>query len=291
MVTQRERIIDRLMAPYGISADEVLADADIARGCYAIQERQGVRLITAEPLMRKEVNGISSRRSKLLRHEDLPAQVADARMYWLPFMLEAMRKASLREQGLSATMRPAWSILVNPVTLAAATATGIPAKRLAYTEHKEGRIAFSPLHGDGFEDHPSTHCYTRDFSHHEGSDYLQGSYMRATSYIASLALQLLEDTRFPIRSVSDQGGPYTMMEIRQQLPETTCIAVIGRPLSDLLDVPGFEPGTQAGSAVIRGAKPSTTDGRTLLDVERMHIPAVEPTAGTDMRWAIAWSKR
>ena len=291
MESIRETIIDRLMRPYRISAAEVLRDADIARGCTVVEDDGHVVLVTGAPLMGNTDGGISGRASRRIAADDVRAMVADATTTWLPFILAAMRKVSLRRQLLGAPMRPSWSILVNAVTLAAATATDIPAARLARCVRKDGLPSFPGLHDDGFEDHLSTAVYVRDDSHHEGADYLRGEYMRSQNdYVINHALQLLEDTRFPIRSVSDQNGAWTMLEVRRLLPETTCAALVGRPLSDLLEIPGFGPGTVAGSCIIKGATPKEANGRTVLDVQRRRVPATTPPADADMRWAAAWAK-
>ena len=291
MATLRERILTRMLAPYGITAGEALEDAGIARGCYPKVQRDGVRLFTGPPLMGSEPGGITGRAGRLIPHDDMRGMVADAIASWLPFVLRAMRTASLRRHGYGPGLSPTWSILVNPVVLAAATATGIPAARLATMRREGGKPVFPGLHDDGYEVHPDTACYVRDHSHHEGADYLRGRFLGDRSeHLVDHALQLLEDTRFPIRSVSDQGGRHTMIELRRLLPETTCAALAGRPLSDALDLPGFESGTAAGSVPIAEAAPGPDNGRTTLHVERRRVPATPPPADADMRWAIAWTK-
>lgn len=183
-------------------------------------------------------------------------------------------------------MRPGWSILVNPITLAVAEAAGIPGLRLARSRLRDRKREFVPMHEAGsFEDFPSTRHYVRDGSHHDGADYLEGQFLlNHADHVVRHALQLLEDVRFPVRSVSDNAGRETMVELRGMLPETACAVLVGRPLSDLLGIPGFEPGTPAGDCTITKAESNEATGRTSLDVGRCFVPAVTPFAGMDMRW-------
>jgi len=287
MRTIREAIIDRMMKPYGVTAAEALAIEGVEQGCQIVENRHTMLMITGGT-----GTEVGSHTSHPMRSDDVRGQIAEATSRWLPLILNEMRRATLREQGRKATARPHWSILVNPITLATAVATGIPAGRLAHSDLCDGKPVFPGLHDAGFEDHASTSCYQRDFSHHEGADYLRGVFAGTRAdYVANHALQLLEDTRFPIRSVTDQGGASTMIEIRGLLPESTCVAMVGRPLSDVIDLPGFEPGTAAGSTCVMKAATRAQDGRTILEARRRHVPAITPPRGADMRWAMPWTAR
>lgn len=291
MATLRERIMGRLLAPYGISAHEALEDPLIARGCYPKVQAGGVRIFTGPPLIGSQPGGIGSRTGRLIPHDDMKGMVSDAIASWLPFILRSMRRSALRRQGYGAGLSATWSVLVNPVTLAAASAAGIPGARLASMRRNGNRMEFPGLHEDGREAVSDTAVYVRDLSHRDDDDYLKGQFAGDRSeHLVLHALQLLEDTRFPIRSVSDQGNRHTMMELRRLLPETTCAALGGRPLCDLIDLPGFDPGTPAGAVPIVDAVPNEITGRTVISVKRQHVPATTPPPDADMRWALAWTR-
>lgn len=276
MSDTRSRLLGILLAPHGVTADEVLADGEIEKGCMVVDGR-GLRVVTRAPLVRNTSQAMAD------DDEDALRRMADN---WMPFLSRSMRTASLRKQGLGAMMSPSWSILVNPITLAVAETTGIPARRLTTSRLHEGKREFVPLHDGDFEDMPSTDYYVRDGIHHDGADYLHGQFLlNHADHVVRHALQLLEDTRFPIRSVSDAEGRETHIQLRILLPETTCTALTGRPLSDLLDIPGFGPGTDAGRQTIVSVEPKDVNGRTIVRSTRCFVPATPPPADADMRWA------
>lgn len=274
---QRERLLDILLSPYGVTPDEVLADNEVARGLRILDDRSGLRVITAPPLVKN---------TAYAPFDDETRALERMRFNWMPFLSRTMRTASLRQQRLGAPMRPAWSILVNPVTLMTARATGMPGRRLIRSRLHEGKRVFVPLHENDFEDMPNTIHYVRDGSHHDGADYLHGQFLlNHADHVVKHALQLLEDTRFPVRSVSDANGRETILEIRSLLPETTCGALIGRPLSDLIDLPGLGPGTAGGDLELTEATPNVARGTTEIKLRRCFVPAEDPHDGVDMRWA------
>lgn len=275
-MNQRIRLLGILLAPHGVAPDEALADNEIERALRLVEEGGGYRVLTLRPLVQYVCH------APLVDEE---TAIARMRSDWMPFLSRRMRAASLQAQGLDDQARPPWSLLVNPLTLALAEMSGIPGARLVRSRMRAGRPEFLPLHGDAFEDMPSTSRYVRDGTHHEGADYLHGQFlMNHADHVAKHALQLLEDVRFPIRSASDANGRHTILELRNELSSTVCQALVGRRIGEVLDMPGIGLAMGAGDAVIMEAEPDEKEGRTRLSLTRSFMPAVAAPEGADMRW-------
>lgn len=278
MATIRERVMEQLLAPYGIAVEDVMACDRVPRACYVAMATGGYRIVIDAPVQTPR------RAHECIPFTDEEALTRSARN-WLPIMSQDLRHRALLSAGLGARHRPDWSLVVDETLRAIAVAAGIPAERLCRWETKGGRTTFPDLHGSGREDVADTPWYSHD-THHEDDraewDYLRGSWMDGEdAHRARHALQLLEDDTFPIRSISAQGGS-PMLEMRRLLPSSIATAAVGRRLGEVVEIPGLDAGT---SATIRTIQLDEEKGRTMMTIDPMPTPAAEPPAGICMKWA------
>lgn len=278
MATIREHVMERLLRPYGIAVEDVMACERVPRACYVAMGAGGYRIVVDAPVRTPR------RAFECIPFADEAALTRSARC-WLPIMSQDLRHRSLLSAGLGPRHRPDWSLVVDATLRAIAVAVGIPPERLCRWETRGGRLAFPDLHGAGREEVADTAWYSHD-AHHVGDrtewDYLRGGWMDGDDdHHARHALQLLEDETFPIRSFSAQGGS-PMIELRRLLPASAATAAVGRRLCDIVEIPGLDAAT---SAVIRSVEFDEENGRTTMTIDPMPVPAAEPPDGVCMKWA------
>ena len=288
----RNLLLRAILRPHGIDPDEVLEDDGIHRGCIA--ERRGAqwRIVTGPPLvpnalvrpMTGMMNALRDAEESRAREPDgLADAIERARADWSGFLSRVMRDRSVETATGDRTARPAWSILASPVTRAVAALAGLDTEHL--TRNQGGGAPRFPTLGETeLAELPDTPWYRRADGPREGDDHLSGQYLlNHADHVVQHSLQLLSDPAFPIRSVSDAGST-TLVEVRHALAETACGALVGRRLSDLLGLPGFEPGSPAGDAEIVGARANDPTGRTGLQIAKRYLPLADPPQDADMRW-------
>lgn len=270
----RDNLLRLVLLPHGIAPEEVLKEDKIRQGCIAERRGDQWRVVTGRSLMPNAI---------VRPMTDLAGAIDRARSDWSPFLSRAIRDRSVEKQTGDHTARPAWSILASPVTRAVAALAGIDTERLTRIQ-SGGAPRFPALGNTELADLPDTPWYRRTNGPREGDDHLSGQYLlNHADHVVQHSLQLLSDPTFPIRSVSDAGST-TLVEVRHALAETACGALVGRRLSDLLGLPGFEPGSPAGDAEIVGARANDSTGRTGLQIAKRYLPLADPPQDADMRW-------
>lgn len=278
MTTMREHVMARLLAPYGIAVEDVMACERVPRACYVAMGAGGYRIVVDAPVLTPR------RASECIPFADEAALTRSARC-WLPIISQDLRHRALLSAGLGPRHRPDWSLVVDGTLRAIAVAAGIPAERLCRWETRAGRPTFPYLHGEGREDVADTPWYSHE-TYHLGDrtewDYLRGGWMDGDdAHHARHALQLLEDETFPIRSFSAQGGN-PVLELRRLLPSSVAAAAVGRRLGEIVEIPGINPST---STTVRDVVLDEERGTTTLTVDPMRVPGAAPPDGVCMKWA------